>query len=68
MPFLSLPDELLLCVSENLGSEEDIYALELANQQLYHLLDTLLYRHNIQYSGGSALLWASEHGQETTVQ
>lgn len=67
MPLLSLPDELLLYVSERLESEKDINALAQANRRLYQTLDRFLYRYSIQCSKGSALSWASEHGQETTV-
>lgn len=67
MPLLSLPDELLLCLSENLESEKDIYAFAQASQRLYCVLNSLMYRYNIQNSKGSALLWASRRGQETTV-
>ncbi|KAF1934713.1 ankyrin, partial [Clathrospora elynae] len=67
MPLLDLPNELLLKISENLESERDINAIAQANRRLYCLLDSYLYRYNIQQSGSSALLWAARHGQEATA-
>src|SRR4051794_17960315 len=68
MPLLHLANELLCSISENLELERDINAFAQANRHLYHLLNTYLYRHNIQQSGSSALLWAARHGQEATAQ
>jgi hypothetical protein len=68
MPLLDLPNELLLKISENLESKRDINAIAQANRRLYCLLDSSLYRYNIQQSGSSALLWAARHGQEATAQ
>ncbi|CAG5158196.1 uncharacterized protein ALTATR162_LOCUS5032 [Alternaria atra] len=68
MPLLDLPNELLRDISEYLGSERDINAVAGANRRLYRLLDSYLYRYNVQQSGRSALLWAARHGQEATVQ
>src|SRR5205814_8524186 len=62
------PNELLLCISENLESERDINAFTRTNRGLYYLLNAYLYRHNVQKFGGSALLWAAEHGREVTAQ
>ena len=67
MPLLDLPNELLRNISENLESERDINAIAQANRRLYCLLDSYLYRYNIQQSGSSALLWAARHGQEVTA-
>ena len=68
MPLLNLPNELLLKISENLESERDINAIAQANCRLYCLLDSYLYRYNVQQSGSSALLWAARHGQEATAR
>ncbi|KAF2178770.1 hypothetical protein K469DRAFT_598122 [Zopfia rhizophila CBS 207.26] len=62
MPLLNLANELLYCISENLKSERDINAFAQANRRLYCLLNTYIYRYNIQQSGSSALLWAAQHG------
>jgi ankyrin repeat protein len=68
MPLLNLPNELLQNISENLESERDINVIAQANCRLYCLLDSYLYRYNVQQSGSSALLWAARHGQEVTAR
>tara|TARA_R110002003_G_scaffold37_3_gene2136 strand:- start:1533 stop:1907 length:375 start_codon:yes stop_codon:yes gene_type:complete len=68
MPLLDLANELLHCIAETLESERDINAFAQANRRLYRLLNNHLYRHNVQRSQRSALLWAAQHGQEATVQ
>jgi ankyrin repeat protein len=68
MPLLQLANEILLMIAHSLGLERDIYALVRTNRRLYHLLNEHLYRHNIVHSGSRALLWAAEHGRETTTQ
>jgi ankyrin repeat protein len=68
MLLLDLPNELLQDISEYLESERDINAVAQANRHLYRLLDSYLYRYNVQQSGSSALLWAAQNGQEETAQ
>jgi ankyrin repeat protein len=68
MPLLDLANELLYCISETLELERDINAFAQANRRLYRLLNSYLYRYNIQHSGSSALLWAAQQGQEATVR
>ncbi|CAG5179642.1 uncharacterized protein ALTATR162_LOCUS9388 [Alternaria atra] len=68
MPLLDLPNELLRDISEYLESERDINAVAQANRPLYGLLNSYLYRYNVQQSGSSALLWAARHDQEATAQ
>ncbi|KAG9185014.1 hypothetical protein G6011_00005 [Alternaria panax] len=68
MPLLDLPNELLRNVSEYLESERDINAIAQANRRIYCLLDSYLYRYNVQQSGSSALLWSARHGQEATAR
>ena len=68
MPLLDLPNELVRNISEYLESERYINAIAQANCRLSHLLDSYLYRYNVQQSGSSALLWAARHGQEVTAQ
>ena len=65
---MPLENELLYRIFENLELERDINAFTQVNRHLYHLLNPYLYRHNIQQSGSSALLWAAQHGQEATAQ
>jgi ankyrin repeat protein len=67
MPLLDLPNELLVCFSEQLESEKDLNAFARANGRLYCLLNTYLYRRNVKWSGSSALLWAARQGEEATL-
>jgi ankyrin repeat protein len=64
----NLPNELLLCISENLQSEGDINAFSQTNRRLHDVLNTYLYRHNVQRLGSSGLWWAAKNGQEVTAQ
>lgn len=68
MSILDLPNELLDFISECLGSESDINAFAQVNHHLYRLLNQYLYRHNVQQSGSSALVWAAKVGQEETAK
>src|SRR3954470_6742382 len=68
MPLLNLANELLHYISENLESERDINAFAQANRRLYHLLNSYLYRYNVQWSASSALVWTAQHGQEATAR
>jgi ankyrin repeat protein len=68
MLLLDLPNELLQCVSENLKLERDINALTRTNRYLYDLLNPYLYRHNVRFSGSSALRWATQFGREETAR
>jgi hypothetical protein len=67
MLLLDLPNELLLCLSEQLGSESDLNAFARTTGRLYCLLNTHLYRRNVQWSGSSALVWAACQGREATL-
>src|SRR4051794_39105327 len=68
MPLLGLANELLKEISEHLEFERDINAFARTCGHLYYLLNTYLYRHNIQHSESSALLWAAKRGQEATIR
>src|SRR6266487_1473576 len=68
MALLDLANELLHAIAENLGLEKDINAFALTNRRLYSLLNSYLYRRNVQQFGSSALLWAAKNGQEGTAQ
>lgn len=56
MPLLHLPNELLSRCSEYLESESDINAFAQSNSRLYCLLNSYLYRRNVQQSESSALI------------
>ncbi|GIK04399.1 hypothetical protein Aspvir_008482 [Aspergillus viridinutans] len=68
MPLLSLPNELLEIISENLQFECDLNALAKANRALYNLLNPCLYRFNVLQKGSSAVSWAAERGRPETLQ
>lgn len=68
MPLLNFANDLLYCIADNIESNRDLNAFARCNRRLYHLLNSSLYRHAIQRTEGSALLWAAKHGQEATVQ
>jgi hypothetical protein len=59
MLMLNLLNKLLRDILEHLESERYINAVAQANYRLYRLLDSYLYRYNVQQSGSSALLWAA---------
>lgn len=59
---------MLQCIAENLEFTEDINHFAQTNTRLYNLLNRYLYRYDVQQHGSSALLWAAEHGQETTAR
>ena len=68
MSFLSLANELLLSIAENLSRESDINALTCVNQRLYSLLNLYLYRYHIQTGSNRALLWGAYYGIFTTIR
>jgi ankyrin repeat protein len=67
MQLLHLPNELLSRSSEYLELESDINAFAQANSRLYCLLNSYLYRRNVQQSESSALIWAAQNGQRETA-
>jgi ankyrin repeat protein len=68
MPLLRLPNELLGCITEYLGSTGDINAFARSNRQLYRALNSHLYRRNIEESESSALIWAAQNNRLGTAQ
>ncbi|PGH17926.1 hypothetical protein AJ79_00825 [Helicocarpus griseus UAMH5409] len=66
----TLPVELILIIAKHITSERVINALSRTNRQLNDILTPFLYDHNAKRPRGkrSALLWASEHGRETTAR
>jgi hypothetical protein len=68
MPLLNLPNEPIQMIAESLEAECEINTLVQTNRHLYALLNLYLYRLNIQQNGSSTLLWAAQHGQDTTAK
>lgn len=67
MSLLHLPTELILLLVEFPKADKDINSLSRTNGRLYNFLNRYLSRHNSEKSGNSALLWAANHGNETTA-
>jgi ankyrin repeat protein len=65
---LRLPLELLYLVSDHSNSSADVNALARCNRQLYNLLNSFLYRSNLQRSQGSALMWAAARSRSETAR
>ncbi|KAF4467239.1 ankyrin repeat-containing [Fusarium albosuccineum] len=68
MRFLSLPNEVILLIGENIASEADLNSLIRVNSRLHNILIGHIYRYNSNVCHSSALLWAAEHGQESTAR
>lgn len=68
MAFLSLPNEIIVEIVEELERERDICSLMRVNRRLYDLFDDYLYRYNIKYRRSYALFWAAKHGRESTAR
>jgi len=67
MTLLSLTDELLLSVADNLTRESDINALAQTSRRLYSVLNLVLYRYAVQRCNHSALHWAAFRGFSSIV-
>lgn len=68
MKLLHLPNELLLCVADNLEFTWDINRLCRVNKRLYDLLGAWLYQFDRQYTRTSTLLRGAGYGFEPIVQ
>jgi ankyrin repeat protein len=67
MLLLHLLNELLSRFSGYLESESDINAFTQTSSRLYCLLNSHLYRRNVQRSESSALIWAAQNGRRETA-
>lgn len=63
---LSLPDELILQISEECGSE--MHRLTHVNGDLHRIVNPELYKYNVRYRYGSAIFWAARHGSLDTLE
>jgi ankyrin repeat protein len=68
MPFLSLPTEIILLVSNQLRSNQDFLELLLVNHLLHDLLIGQLYRRDICDTGGLALLFYANWGYDSAAR
>jgi ankyrin repeat protein len=67
MLLLHLLNELLSRFSGYLESESDINDFTQTSSRLYCLLNSHLYRRNVQRSESSALIWAAQNGRRETA-
>lgn len=68
MSLLSLSNELIFLVAQELESQKDLSALVQVNRQCYLLLKQTLYRHNINHHSGHGILFAAKHGSLSAVR
>ncbi|CRG86355.1 hypothetical protein PISL3812_03360 [Talaromyces islandicus] len=76
MGLLELPAELLYEIiawvtawsNGTAKSLHNLYHLGLAHPFIWNVVERPLYAFNTKYCGGSALVWAAVHGQETTAR
>ena len=68
MSFVCFPTEIIMLITSYLESLKDIFSLLQANCKLYKLLISELYKRNVNYEGGSALVWYARHGYRLGVQ
>ncbi|PLB48188.1 ankyrin [Aspergillus steynii IBT 23096] len=57
MPFRALPPEIISYIADQLALIKDLYSLLRDNKNLFSILINNLYRRNIIFNGGSALIW-----------
>jgi len=67
MALLDLANELQLAIAETLESERDINAFAQPYVRCFQLLNSHLYRYNVQQNRRLALFWAAKHGNLNTV-
>jgi ankyrin repeat protein len=67
MSLVSLANELLLSIADNLTCARDINVLALTNRRLYTSLNLFLYRYAVRQSNHSVLHWAAYHGRSNTL-
>ncbi|KFZ03528.1 hypothetical protein V502_10868 [Pseudogymnoascus sp. VKM F-4520 (FW-2644)] len=68
MPFSELPPEILLSIAKQLEMEKDISSLLRTSARNYQLLLSFLYKHNVDFFSGSALIWCVDHDHEVGVR
>ncbi|KAL3440747.1 hypothetical protein BJX65DRAFT_314480 [Aspergillus insuetus] len=68
MPFLPLPNELLVMVASYREYERDLDAFSRASKQFYPAVSPIMRRNNIHSYNSSGLFWTAEHGQTITAE
>ncbi|KAJ5219068.1 uncharacterized protein N7498_001167 [Penicillium cinerascens] len=67
MFILTVSNEVILLIGQQLQSQQDIYALVQVSRRFYHLLKPLLYRHNFHHQNGAGILQAAKLGSIPAV-
>ena len=57
-----LLEELVLDIADFLDTEKNVLVFTQLSRHFHNTLISYIYRRNAKSSGGSALLWAAEHG------
>lgn len=68
MSLLSLPNEVLLMIANQMESQGTLNALAQTSRFFYALLNRSLYANNVRKGGGWALSWAAKLGQLGTAK
>ncbi len=68
MALLSLPNEMMFEIVENLDKEQDVSSLGRVNKRFHNLFDDYLYRYDIKHRRCRALFWAAKHSRESTAR
>lgn len=63
---ISLPDEIILQLSQECGSE--MHRLAHVNRRLHFVVNPELYKYNARHGYGSAMFWAARHGSLSTLE
>lgn len=66
--FSRIPNEILLCIAEELEFPWDLNSFTQVNHSFHATLNRYLYQRNIKEWHSSALGWAAEHGIESTAR
>ncbi len=67
MSLITLPDELLLAVVDQLKTQADANALARVSRRLYNALNGYLYRRDLVCHGSAGWLWSVMHGIQPAV-
>ena len=65
---LHLPNELLLRIAGCLDTAWDLNGFAQTNKFLHLMMNPVMYRYNIEFNNSSALSWAAEKGNISTVR
>jgi len=68
MALLSLPNEIIFEIIQQLDNEQDICSLIRVNQRTHNLFYNYLYCYDIKHRKGRALFWAAEYSRESTAR